>query len=100
MDYGLINISADKLEEAFTLEKKVYVSNYPWNRESAPIEIKAQAKRIPSWKIYNGMTGPIPYSITYGLETEKVTEEVILIPYGCTNLRISKFSRYREKRMK
>jgi hypothetical protein len=36
--YSLINISADKLEEAFTLEKKVYVSNYPWNRESAPIE--------------------------------------------------------------
>ncbi len=68
MDYGLINISADKLEEAFTLEKKVYVSNYPWNRESAPIE----EKRIPSWNIYIiGRTGPIPHSITYGLETEK-----------------------------
>jgi hypothetical protein len=37
------------------------------------------------------MTGPIPYSITNGLETEKQEEEIVLIPYGCTNLRISQF---------
>ncbi len=90
-NYGLIDIPADKLEQAFTVTKKGKLSVYPWSLESAPIEIKAKAKRIPSWKIYNGMTGPIPYSIMYGLETEKDTEEVILVPYGCTKLRISQF---------
>lgn len=90
-NYGLAEVPADKLKEAFIVTKKGQVSNYPWNPESAPIEIKAKAKRIPSWKIYNDMTGPIPYSITYGLETEKEADDIILIPYGCTNLRISQF---------
>jgi DUF1680 family protein len=89
-NYGLIQVPADKLEAAFAVTKKGQVSNFPWNPQSAPIEIKAAAKRIPSWQIYNGMTGPIPFSITNGLETEK-EEQVTLIPYGCTNLRISQF---------
>ncbi len=47
------------------------MSNDPWNPESAPIEIMHKQKRIPSWKIYNGMTGPIPDRIPHGLVTEK-----------------------------
>jgi hypothetical protein len=90
-NYGLIEVPANKIEEGFRVEKKERISSYPWNPESAPVEIKTKAKRIPSWKIYNDMTGPIPYSITYGLETSTETEEIILIPYGCTNLRISQF---------
>ncbi|MEJ7738500.1 MAG: beta-L-arabinofuranosidase domain-containing protein [Chitinophagaceae bacterium] len=90
-NYGLIHVPSDKLQEAFTIIKKGDASPYPWNPESAPIEIRAKAKRIPSWKIYNDMTGPIPFSIMYGIETEKETEDITLIPYGCTNLRISQF---------
>jgi DUF1680 family protein len=89
-NYGLIQVPGDKLDSAFKVTNKGQVSNFPWNPESAPIQLKAAAKRIPSWQIYNGMTGPIPFSITNGLETEK-EEEVTLIPYGCTNLRISQF---------
>ncbi|MEO6133566.1 MAG: hypothetical protein ABIP35_00345 [Ginsengibacter sp.] len=33
----------------------------------------------------------LPYSLTYQLETSKEKEEIILVPYGCTNLRISQF---------
>ncbi len=90
-NYGLLAVPANKFEETFTVTKKEQISSYPWNPESAPIEIKTQAALIPSWKIYNDMTGPIPYSITYGMEKEKVGADIILIPYGCTNLRISQF---------
>ena len=86
-----MEFATNKMEEAFTVTKKEVASNYFWNPENAPIEIKARAKRIPSWKMYNEMAGPIPYSITYQLETEKQVEDIILIPYGCTNLRISQF---------
>lgn len=89
-NYGLIDVPANKLEESFTIEKKPSVSNFPWNLENAPIVIKTKAKRIPSWKLYNDMTGPIPYSITNNIETGK-EEEIVLVPYGCTQLRISQF---------
>jgi hypothetical protein len=90
-NYGLIDVQQSRMEEAFPVTKKSMVSAFPWNPDNAPIEIKAKAKRIPSWTTYNGMSGPIPYSITYRLETAKEVEDVILIPYGCTNLRISQF---------
>lgn len=89
-NYGLIRVPDNKLEASYSVEKKGAVSTYPWNPESAPILIKTKAKRIPSWQLYNDMTGPIPYSITYGLETAQ-EEDITLIPYGCTNLRISQF---------
>ncbi|MGI8636046.1 MAG: beta-L-arabinofuranosidase domain-containing protein, partial [Segetibacter sp.] len=89
-NYGLIDVPASELEESFTIEKKSAFSNYPWNLQNTPIIIKTKAKRIPSWQLYNDMAGPIPYSITSNLETGN-EEEIVLVPYGCTQLRISQF---------
>lgn len=90
-NYGLLNVAEDKLEEQFIVEKRAASSAYPWNLRNAPLSIRTKAKRIPSWQLYNEMTGPIPYSMTYQLETEKEAEDIILVPYGCTQLRISQF---------
>jgi DUF1680 family protein len=89
-NYGLPRFPADKIQTAFSLVKKDNIAAYPWNPENAPLQIKTKAKRIPSWQLYNAMTGPIPFSIIYGLETTQ-EEEITLIPYGCTNLHISQF---------
>ncbi|WP_423146357.1 hypothetical protein [Rubrolithibacter danxiaensis] len=90
-NYGLVEVRDDKLDENYKIEKKKAVSDFPWNIGNAPVLIKTKAKQIPSWQIYNEMAGPIPYSVTYGIETAKDEEEIILVPYGCTNLRISQF---------
>ena len=96
-NYGLLQIPDDQLEDSFKVVMKAQASAYPWNVANAPVEIKAKAKRIPSWQLYNDMTGPVPYSITSNLETGEEVEEVTLIPYGCTTLRISQFPVVRRK---
>ncbi|MBO9732834.1 MAG: glycoside hydrolase family 127 protein [Chitinophaga sp.] len=62
----------------------------PWHAKQVPISIKTTARRIPSWQLYNEMSGPIP-NISYGMESDDKEEEITLIPYGCTRLRISEF---------
>lgn len=94
-NYGLIDTKKTDPNETFrvivdTVKMK---SEYPWTLDNAPIQIEAKAKKIPSWRLYNEMAGPLPYSwMIYGPGTSDVPEETItLIPYGCSTLRISEF---------
>lgn len=89
-NYALIATPADQLAAHYKVVKTGTLADYPWNQANAPISITTKAKRIPSWQLYNDMTGPLPYSITYGMEMG-AEEEITLIPYGCTQLRIAQF---------
>ncbi|OOQ57292.1 beta-L-arabinofuranosidase domain-containing protein [Mucilaginibacter pedocola] len=89
-NYALIAVGDDKLADQYRVENAAAMTNYPWSAAKAPIQLKTKGKRVPSWGLYNDMTGQVPFSIGYGLETSK-EEDIILIPYGCTRLRISQF---------
>lgn len=90
-NYGLIRTERDKLAEQYIVQKKDTLNQFPWNLQNAPVEIRTKARRIPSWQLYNEMAGPLPFSITYRFESAPEEEEITLVPYGCTNLRISQF---------
>ena len=67
------------------------IPDNPWNLKDAPITVKVKAKRMHEWQIERGSAGKIP-SFTWdrGFKDD-VIEDVQLIPYGCTTLRISEF---------
>jgi hypothetical protein len=88
--YGLIHVDSVDRQSSVKVVEKSMSTVFPWNPGNAPLELNIKAKRVSSWRLYKGMTGPIPYSHTNGLETGE-KEEIILIPYGCTTLRISQF---------
>lgn len=91
-NFGLIATPKDKLDEQYKVEETGKVTNYPWTVDAAPVIIKTTGRQIPSWKLYGDMAGPLPYSNIYN-ENEPIQpdQQIILIPYGCTKLRISEF---------
>lgn len=89
-NYGLVSVSDANLQDRFKVSLKPSVALYPWTVEDAPVEIKVPAKMLKDWQIYKGSAGPLPYSVQKHTENLPV-QEVTLIPYGCTTLRISEF---------
>jgi hypothetical protein len=90
-NYGLVDFNRNKANEhaRVTIHTEKQSSVFPWNKENAPIEIRMKARLVPSWKLYNEMAGPQPYSFCSGGEGPET--EITLIPYGCTTLRITEF---------
>ena len=83
------NIIPENLDKAFKVVEKP-LQGYPWNLENAPVQIHAKGKRMNEWSLYNGSAGPLPYSTQYQINTLP-EEDIILVPYGCTTLRITEF---------
>ncbi len=90
-NYGIIESAKQNPNERcrVIVDAKKQKSTYPWTLKDAPIEIKVKAKTIPTWQLYGEMSGPLPYSVSNAGSGQE--EEITLIPYGCTTLRISEF---------
>jgi uncharacterized protein len=76
-----------------TLEKdarftEAPVGQTPFSPGGAPVKVTVKARRVPGWTAANGTADEVPPGPVASTEP---LEEVTLIPYGCTNLRITEF---------
>ena len=87
-NYGLI--LEDKLDNTFeVIEREWPKDNFPFTNNSTPILIKANAKKIPNWKI--GKTGLVGELMDSPVESNEKVEIIELVPMGGSRLRISSF---------
>jgi len=88
-NYGIL--SSEISNNSLKIEYSDNISGNPWNLENAPVSIRVKARRLPFWQIERGSAGKIPAPSSPPRIPERSDEEIILIPYGCTTLRIAQF---------
>ncbi|MGD8896436.1 MAG: glycoside hydrolase family 127 protein [Acidobacteriota bacterium] len=64
------------------------VGERPFSPEGAGMTARVRGRRLPGWKLRHGWADEAPVGPQI---SEEPLEDLILIPYGCTNIRISEF---------
>jgi len=87
-NYGLIVDQQEPAKSLAVAKKSGPLADQPFDVNAAPIELSAQARKIPGWQMEGGLVGELPQS---PVKSAEPVETITLIPMGCARLRISAF---------
>ncbi|MGO9468498.1 MAG: beta-L-arabinofuranosidase domain-containing protein [Isosphaeraceae bacterium] len=74
-------------ERSLEFEEKP-VGLAPFSPDGAPMIVKVKGRRIAAWGLAQGAAAPPPFS---PVASDLALDELSLIPYGCTDLRVTEF---------
>lgn len=92
-NYGLPKAFLNNPSQNSEVILKDLTGNFVWNAANSPVEIKTKARKIPNWKLVEGVARQ-PVTTREGIyqgEVEDRIYDITLIPYGCSKLRIVAF---------
>ncbi len=89
-NYGLL-LDEKNLDTSVTFEE-LPVGEKPFSPEGAGMAAKVKGRRLPRWKMAHGWAAEVPPGPQ---DSQEPLEELTLIPYGCTNIRVTEFPRLR-----
>ena len=87
-NYGLLLPDAD-MKGAIQFEERP-VGERPFSPEGAGVVAHVMGRLLPDWKLAHGWAGEFGPGLHQSAEP---LEQLSLIPYGCTNIRITEFPR-------
>ena len=95
-NYALV-VGDEGGEGAVTFEERP-VGAQPFSPDGAGVVATARGQRVPDWKLQRGWAGELSmpqraWSDPARPMTSEPIERITLLPYGCTNLRITEFPR-------
>jgi DUF1680 family protein len=82
-----LEIDREHPERSCTLVSH-HVGDLPFSPEGAPIQIQVYGRQVMQWGIEQNAAGPLPQSPLTSMEPRV---KLTLIPYGCTDLRVTEF---------
>ncbi len=80
-------VKEERLAEDVTFTERP-VGGVPFSQEGAPVVAVAKARRLTTWGAENGSAQEVPAG---EVVSQEPLEEIALVPYGCTRLRITEF---------